>query len=159
MAIALPAAYHYAYPSTQELVSATRAGSAPEGVELQNLLKMSRGLSFILLAVYAAFLCFQLYSGSCSIHLTRVRRVTPYSFSVPGVYETRHFKSKQWLIPYQLMRTCSASRVKGRHTPSPAQLPATSASSPFLTGWGLLPTRHRPARARVLRRAEVVDSI
>jgi Ca2+:H+ antiporter len=78
MAIALPAAYHYAYPSTQELVSATRAGSAPEGVELQNLLKMSRGLSFILLAVYAAFLCFQLYSGSSFSHRIRDTLRTRY---------------------------------------------------------------------------------
>lgn len=62
MAIVLPAAYHYAYPSTSDIVSSTRAGSQPEGEELENLLKMSRGLSFILLAVYAMFLTFQLYS-------------------------------------------------------------------------------------------------
>lgn len=69
MAIVLPAAYHYAYPSTSDVVSSTRAGSQPEGAELDSLLKMSRGLSFILLAVYAMFLTFQLYSEFLSFHL------------------------------------------------------------------------------------------
>jgi Ca2+:H+ antiporter len=67
MAIALPAAYHYAYPSTSGV---TRTSIEPEGEELQNILKMSRGLSFILLAVYAAFLCFQLWSEWDHIRLT-----------------------------------------------------------------------------------------
>jgi hypothetical protein len=89
MAIALPAAYHYAYPSTQDLVIATRAGSAPEGVELQNLLKMSRGLSFILLAVYAAFLCFQLYSGFGSSPSDPLR--APYSVYL---YSTSTYPSR-----------------------------------------------------------------
>jgi Ca2+:H+ antiporter len=63
-AIVLPAAYHYAYPSTSEVVAQTRNpyAEAPEGEELQNLLQMSRGLSFILLAVYAMFLTFQLWT-------------------------------------------------------------------------------------------------
>lgn len=101
MAIALPAAYHYAYPSTQELVSATRAGSAPEGVELQNLLRMSRGLSFILLAVYAAFLCFQLYSGSGSSDPGT--ESSPYSDRSPYpayIYESGQLNARQGLIPY-----------------------------------------------------------
>ncbi|WVQ76340.1 calcium/proton exchanger [Cryptococcus sp. DSM 104548] len=62
MAIVLPATYHYAYPSTSSVISDARSGLQPEGEELVNLLKMSRGLSFILLAVYAVFLVFQLYT-------------------------------------------------------------------------------------------------
>lgn len=64
MAIALPAAYHYAFPSTTDVTSGIRYGNVIEGAELDALLKMSRGLSFILLAVYAMFLCFQLWSKS-----------------------------------------------------------------------------------------------
>lgn len=60
----LPAAYHYAYPNTSDVVDAVRSTTrqAPIGQELDNLLKMSRGLSFILLSVYGMFLTFQLYT-------------------------------------------------------------------------------------------------
>ncbi|OCF45169.1 calcium/proton exchanger [Kwoniella heveanensis CBS 569] len=72
LAIVLPAAYHVAYPAVGDVVSNTRSGAqAPEGEELANLLKMSRGLSFILLAVYGMFLTFQLYTHS---YLFRVPR-------------------------------------------------------------------------------------
>jgi Ca2+:H+ antiporter len=62
----LPAAYHYAYPSTMDVVSQTvrNNGIVPYGEELDDLLAMSRGLSFMLLLVYAMFLCFQLWSES-----------------------------------------------------------------------------------------------
>lgn len=63
MAVSLPAAYHWAYPNTVP-VGTIPTGSQPTGVELENLLKISRGLSFILLACYAMFLTFQLYSES-----------------------------------------------------------------------------------------------
>lgn len=61
MAISLPAAYHWAYPNTVG-VDSIPTGAPPTGIELQNLLIISRGLSFILLACYAMFLTFQLYS-------------------------------------------------------------------------------------------------
>jgi Ca2+:H+ antiporter len=63
-AIVLPAAYHYAFPGTQAIVDQTRNPyiDVPSGEELDALLKMSRGLSFILLAVYGMFLTFQLYT-------------------------------------------------------------------------------------------------
>jgi Ca2+:H+ antiporter len=63
LSIVLPAAYHYAYPSTLAVVDQEiHRIDVPEGLELAALLQMSRGLSFILLAVYAMFLCFQLWS-------------------------------------------------------------------------------------------------
>lgn len=61
LAVALPSGYHWAYPNTVG-VDAIPTGAAPTGEELQDLLKMSRGISFILLACYAMFLMFQLYS-------------------------------------------------------------------------------------------------
>ena len=66
MAIVLPAAYHFAYPSTIDVVDRVihSSADAPMGPELDTLLKLSRGLSFILLVVYAMFLTFQLYSMS-----------------------------------------------------------------------------------------------
>lgn len=75
----LPAAYHYAYPSTQDIVSQTiRPGSAtPEGPELDNLLKMSRGLAFILLSVYGVFLMFQLWTHAYLFRLPRDAPVHP----------------------------------------------------------------------------------
>jgi Ca2+:H+ antiporter len=68
MAITLPAAYHYAWPNTVGVDSIPN-GASPTGVELQNLLIISRGLSFILLACYAMFLTFQLYSELCFFDL------------------------------------------------------------------------------------------
>jgi len=65
MAFALPAAYHYAYPTTFTVLEGEtlqNTNGVPQGEELDNLLKMSRGLSFILLLVYGMFLCFQLWS-------------------------------------------------------------------------------------------------
>lgn len=63
LAVALPSAYHWAYPNSVSIDSIP-SGSAPTGRELQDLLQMSRGIAFILLAVYAIFLTFQLYSKS-----------------------------------------------------------------------------------------------
>ncbi|KAL7419188.1 hypothetical protein Q5752_006025 [Cryptotrichosporon argae] len=86
IAIVLPAAYHYAYPST----SAGRAGagagesgtaSAIAGPELDALLRMSRGLSFILLAVYAMFLTFTLWTHA---YLFRRPRNAPLGHVVAG---------------------------------------------------------------------------
>ncbi|GFZ51835.1 Vacuolar Ca(2+)/H(+) exchanger [Saitozyma sp. JCM 24511] len=115
MAIALPAAYHYAYPSTQELVSATRAGSAPEGVELQNLLKMSRGLSFILLAVYAAFLCFQLYTHAYLFRIPRERQTHPLPGPTPS--HERVFPIPDWVgsLADSSSTSSSASTSQGGH--------------------------------------------
>ena len=66
IAIVLPAAYHFAFPSTvRDAAEAVSQGyRAPEGVELDNLLAISRGLSIILLVMYGMFLTFQLYSKS-----------------------------------------------------------------------------------------------
>lgn len=63
-AIVLPAAFHYAYPMTSTVVNNARRQGVPTGDELDDLLAMSRGLSFILLAAYAMFLTFQLWSTS-----------------------------------------------------------------------------------------------
>jgi Ca2+:H+ antiporter len=61
LAIALPSAYHWAYPNSVSIASIP-SGSPPGENEMGDLLKMSRGISFILLAIYAMFLTFQLYS-------------------------------------------------------------------------------------------------
>jgi Ca2+:H+ antiporter len=63
-AIVLPAAFHYAYPMTSTVVNNARRQGVPTGPELDDLLSMSRGLSFILLAAYGMFLTFQLWSRS-----------------------------------------------------------------------------------------------
>jgi Ca2+:H+ antiporter len=66
-AIVLPAAFHYAYPMTSTVVNNARRQGVPTGPELDDLLSMSRGLSFILLAAYGMFLTFQLWSRSLSL--------------------------------------------------------------------------------------------
>lgn len=78
LAIVLPAAYHYAYPMTSEVINTARRQGVPEGEELKNLLAMSRGLSFLLLATYGMFLTFQLYSRS--------NRPNPHLFSLSAFY-------------------------------------------------------------------------
>nr|ODN92639.1 calcium/proton exchanger [Cryptococcus depauperatus CBS 7841] len=83
MAIAMPAAYHYAYPSTSDIVSSARSGGSPEGEELENLLKMSRGLSFILLAVYGMFLTFQLYTHAYLFRIPREKVQHPLPGPAP----------------------------------------------------------------------------
>lgn len=54
---------------TSQVVNTARRQGAPEGEELRNLLAMSRGLSFMLLAAYAMFLTFQLWSKSTLLSL------------------------------------------------------------------------------------------
>lgn len=71
-AIVLPAAFHYAYPMTSTVVNNARRQGVPTGTELDDLLSMSRGLSFILLAAYGMFLTFQLWSKSHLLHSRRL---------------------------------------------------------------------------------------
>ncbi|WWD22456.1 calcium/proton exchanger [Kwoniella shandongensis] len=96
MAIVLPAAYHYAYPSTSEIVNSTRNGALqPEGEELNNLLKMSRGLSFILLAVYAMFLTFQLYTHAYLFRIPREKVQHP--LPGPAPHHEHVFPRPHWV--------------------------------------------------------------
>ncbi|OWT40707.1 calcium/proton exchanger [Cryptococcus neoformans Bt1] len=113
MAIVLPAAYHYAYPSTSDVVSSARAGSQPEGEELNNLLKMSRGLSFILLAVYAMFLTFQLYTHAYLFRIPRekVRHPLPG----PAPHHEHVFPRPHWvdsIVDSSSSSSSSASSVR-----------------------------------------------
>ncbi|WVF66128.1 calcium/proton exchanger [Kwoniella sp. CBS 6097] len=96
LAIVLPAAYHVAYPNVGDVVSNTRSGAhAPEGEELANLLKMSRGLSFILLAVYGMFLTFQLYTHS---YLFRVpREKVHHPLPGPAPHHQSVFPRPHWV--------------------------------------------------------------
>ncbi|KAK8845503.1 calcium/proton exchanger [Kwoniella newhampshirensis] len=96
MAIVLPAAYHYAYPSTSEIVNSTRNGAfQPEGEELANLLKMSRGLSFILLAVYGMFLTFQLYTHAYLFRIPREKVQHP--LPGPAPHHEHVFPRPHWV--------------------------------------------------------------
>jgi Ca2+:H+ antiporter len=54
---------------TSTVVNNARRQGVPTGSELDDLLAMSRGLSFILLAAYGMFLTFQLWSKSLSSSL------------------------------------------------------------------------------------------
>jgi hypothetical protein len=54
---------------TSTVVNNARRQGVPTGPELDDLLSMSRGLSFILLAAYGMFLTFQLWSRSLSLPL------------------------------------------------------------------------------------------
>ncbi|KAE8543168.1 calcium/proton exchanger [Cryptococcus gattii VGV] len=117
MAIVLPAAYHYAYPSTSYVVSSTRAGSQPEGAELDSLLKMSRGLSFILLAVYAMFLTFQLYTHAYlfRIPLEKVRHPLPG----PAPHHEHVFPRPHWvdsIVDSSSSSSSSASSVRSERS-------------------------------------------
>ncbi|WVR03526.1 calcium/proton exchanger [Kwoniella sp. DSM 27419] len=97
LAIVLPAAYHVAYPNVGDAVASARSSSAiaPEGEELQNLLKMSRGLSFILLAVYGMFLTFQLYTHAYLFRIPKERVQHP----LPGPAPTHEsvFPRPHWV--------------------------------------------------------------
>ncbi|WVW81909.1 calcium/proton exchanger [Kwoniella bestiolae CBS 10118] len=95
LAIVLPAAYHVAYPNVQNVVNDTRSGLQPEGVELQNLLKMSRGLSFILLAVYGMFLTFQLYTHAYLFRIPKEKVAHP--LPGPAPHHEHVFPRPHWV--------------------------------------------------------------
>ncbi|WRT63738.1 calcium/proton exchanger [Kwoniella shivajii] len=95
LAIVLPAAYHSAYPNVTNVVSNTRAGNQPEGEELENLLKMSRGLSFILLAVYGMFLTFQLYTHAYLFRIPKEKVAHP--LPGPAPHHEHVFPRPHWV--------------------------------------------------------------
>ncbi|WVQ62580.1 calcium/proton exchanger [Kwoniella botswanensis] len=95
LAIVLPAAYHVAYPNVRNVVTDTRSGLQPEGEELQNLLKMSRGLSFILLAVYGMFLTFQLYTHAYLFRIPKEKVAHP--LPGPAPHHEHVFPRPHWV--------------------------------------------------------------
>ncbi|ODO01987.1 calcium/proton exchanger [Cryptococcus wingfieldii CBS 7118] len=111
MAIVLPAAYHYAYPSTSSVVSDARSGTQPEGEELENLLTMSRGLSFILLAVYAMFLVFQLYTHAYLFRVPVEKVQHPLPGPVP--HHERVFPRPHWVDSIVDSSSSSSSSSSG----------------------------------------------
>jgi len=76
-AIVLPAAFHYAYPMTTTVVNNARRQGVPTGTELDDLLAMSRGLSFILLAAYGMFLTFQLWTHAYLFRMPKQKQMHP----------------------------------------------------------------------------------
>lgn len=86
---------------TSQVVNTARRQGVPEGEELKNLLAMSRGLSFMLLAAYAMFLTFQLWS-----------EYTPlYSFRLIPVHITNHCSPR---IPVQTAKDQASPPTPGR---------------------------------------------
>ena len=115
MAIVLPAAYHFAFPNTMSVVNSARySSSEPEGEELTNLLKMSRGLSFILLAVYAMFLMFQLWTHA---YLFRLPRSAPtHNLSGPQPTNDHVFPRPQWVPSIVDSSSSSSSSSASSHS-------------------------------------------
>nr|XP_018266789.1 calcium/proton exchanger [Kwoniella dejecticola CBS 10117]OBR88947.1 calcium/proton exchanger [Kwoniella dejecticola CBS 10117] len=111
LAIVLPAAYHVAYPNVRGAVSDARSGLQPEGEELANLLKMSRGLSFILLAVYAMFLMFQLYTHSYLFRVPKEKIAHP--LPGPAPHHEHVFPRPHWVSSIADSSSSSSSSSSG----------------------------------------------
>nr|XP_019014688.1 calcium/proton exchanger [Kwoniella pini CBS 10737]OCF53469.1 calcium/proton exchanger [Kwoniella pini CBS 10737] len=111
LAIVLPAAYHVAYPNVRGAVSDARAGLQPEGEELANLLKMSRGLSFILLAVYAMFLMFQLYTHAYLFRIPKEKIAHP--LPGPAPHHETVFPRPHWVSSIADSSSSSSSSSSG----------------------------------------------
>lgn len=83
IAVGIPAAYH--------ISGGFAWNDAPEGVELKNILIISRGIAIILLLLYVVYLVFQLYTQSVSLTslLAPVARLTSLRpFSSAYLYKT-----------------------------------------------------------------------
>ncbi|KAF7327846.1 Calcium/proton exchanger [Mycena kentingensis (nom. inval.)] len=79
--VLLPAAYHFALSSSSTIASQ---------IQMANILKMSRGVSVILLLVYGSYLFFQLCShthlyedGHKKSEILRIKRTAPANISAP----------------------------------------------------------------------------
>ncbi|WWC85887.1 calcium/proton exchanger [Kwoniella dendrophila CBS 6074] len=111
LAIVLPAAYHVAYPNVRNVISDTRSGLQPEGEELSNLLQMSRGLSFILLAVYGMFLTFQLYTHAYLFRVQKDKVVHP--LPGPAPHHEHVFPRPHWVSSIADSSSSSSSSSSG----------------------------------------------
>lgn len=91
-AILLPEAYHLAWPSTSTARSSAQSAEIPPE-QMKIILAMSRGLSFILLACYAAYLLFTLWTHA---YLFKQRdEVAVHSLPTPS--HQRVFPRPQWV--------------------------------------------------------------
>lgn len=91
-AILLPEAYHLAWPSTSTARSSAASADIPEE-QMAIILSMSRGLSFILLACYAAYLMFTLWTHA---YLFKLRdEIAVHTLPTPS--HQRVFPRPQWV--------------------------------------------------------------
>lgn len=141
-AILLPEAYHLSFPATKEAItSSTVRGSAGaiEGKELQTILAMSRGLSFILLLVYGMYLTFQLWTHA---YLFKMHDDEDEAHdALPEPTHTRVFPKPHWVPSLHTVMSRDTWHADGRTSRS--STPATP------TALGRVPTSEDPARRRL----------
>lgn len=133
-AVLLPEAYHLAWPSTVAEAAPTPPPSSSSPVlrglgtmdprEQAKILAMSRGLSFILLAVYGMYLTFQLWTHA---YLFKVAREAPDTLPPPS---TAHvFPKPHWVPSLHTVRSVNESKDDVRISMSSprARTPTTDA--------------------------------
>jgi Ca2+:H+ antiporter len=129
-AILLPEAYHLAYPTTTETTDnnqfTNRASTNLSPGELRDILSMSRGLSFILLIVYALYLTFQLYTHA---YLFSVDREQENHDDLPEPNHHKVFPKPNWVPSLRTVMSRDTFSHHGRNTPTPPRpfMPSTDA--------------------------------
>ncbi|BEJ16713.1 hypothetical protein CspHIS471_0601140 [Cutaneotrichosporon sp. HIS471] len=118
-AILLPEAYHLSYPTTtqtQDNQVTDRASVRLSAGELKDILSMSRGLSFILLFVYALYLTFQLYTHA---YLFSVDREQENNDDLPEPKHHKVFPKPNWVPSLHTIMSRDTYSHQGRNTPTP----------------------------------------
>ncbi|GMK58533.1 hypothetical protein CspeluHIS016_0505650 [Cutaneotrichosporon spelunceum] len=118
-AILLPEAYHLAYPTTTQVEDSQVTGRGSTGMsagELKDILSMSRGLSFILLIVYALYLVFQLYTHA---YLFSVDREEESHDGLPEPNHHKVFPKPNWVPSLRTVMSRDTYSHHSRNTPTP----------------------------------------